>query len=108
MSKPGEERQMCCKEFEDLLLGIPGPAAEAVPARDVPHAFLMAVMVYSDELYNFDFCQLSFVEFLHGLGAIAFLRHESQPLEKSLDRLLVSLSHDQPAGLLTGLLRTLA
>merc|ERR1712056_53727 len=84
-----------------------GILSGAVTARDVPHAFLMAVMVYPDELYDSDFCQMSFAEFLHGLGAVAFLHHEPTPLREVLERLMGVLAQGQPAGLLTGLLRAL-
>merc|ERR1711920_293084 len=93
----GEERKMSCKEFDELLTST-GTLNSVVTARDVPQAFLMAVMVYVDELYDVDFCQMSFVEFLHGLSAIAFLQRDDCPFVTTLERLLAGLAEGQMAG----------
>lgn len=102
-SKPAEERLMCCKEFEAVLIGI-DCFNDAFPARDVRYVFSMGLQLYPDELYNLDFAQMTFLEFLHGIGAVAHLRREPGPLAERLGRLVVGLAAWSKVG---GLLKSL-
>lgn len=104
-AKPGEDPLMCCKEFESVLIS--GDVFnEAFLARDVPYAFLMGMQVYPDELFSLDFAQMNFLEFLHGLGAVAYLRRENGPLAARLSRLVSVLLQANGQGMM-GLLRGL-
>uniref|UniRef100_A0A7S2M1D5 EF-hand domain-containing protein n=1 Tax=Zooxanthella nutricula TaxID=1333877 RepID=A0A7S2M1D5_9DINO len=78
-AKPGETRMMCCREFEGVL-GTADAFNERFLARDVPYAFQLGLQLYQDELFDLDFAQMTFLEFLHGLGAAAHLRADAEPL----------------------------
>lgn len=75
-NRPGDEQKMSCREFSEVLAG-GNIFNEHFPVRDATYAFLLATPLRADELYNLDFCFMSYIEFLHGLGAAAFLQDEA-------------------------------
>jgi len=101
---PGGERQMSAKEFEDVLADA-GAFTESFPQREAMYAFAMGMQLYPDELFDVTSSKMSFLEFLHGLGAAAYLRRENVPLAATLEPLLKRVAGSR---LLTGMLRMLA
>jgi len=114
-NKPGEDPQMSNKEFEEVLIEL-SAFNDAFPARDSSYAFMLGVQLYHDEVFELDFAQMSFLEFLHGLGAAGYLRCGSMAtgwgrvpakrLASDLDQLLDGLLGPGKPSLL-GLLRGL-
>jgi len=102
-AKPGEEPWMCTAEFEEVLLGSDA-FNEAFPQRDAQWAFQLAMQAYPDELFDLRYSQMSFLEFLHGLGAAAFLRGGAAPLAARLEDVVRGLVGSQ---LFMGFLRVL-
>jgi len=86
-TKPGLEPQTSCKEFEEMLAEAE-VFNEAFPQREAPYAFLMGMQLYADELYSLDFATMAHLEFIHGLGAAAFLSLQEASLEEKLENIL--------------------
>eukprot|EP00930_Biecheleria_cincta_P042856 TRINITY_DN29493_c0_g1_i1.p1 TRINITY_DN29493_c0_g1~~TRINITY_DN29493_c0_g1_i1.p1 ORF type:complete len:1004 (-),score=210.82 TRINITY_DN29493_c0_g1_i1:50-3061(-) len=98
---PGAEKMMSAKEFEDLL-ATAGAFNDAFPQREAMHAFALGMQLYPDELFEVAALRMSFLEFLHGLGACVQLRREAGRLHERLEELLQGLA---ASGALAGFLR---
>lgn len=73
MTPPGLTPFMSLSEFQRLLEVVGAYDAE-FQQRKSAFAFRMGMMTQSEECYSSRFQEMSFVEFLHAIGAVVFLR----------------------------------
>jgi len=72
LTLPGKKPWMSLKEFEKLLDSAQ-LYSESFQPRKAPIAFRMGLQTQADEYFASRFQEMSFVEFLHALGAVVFL-----------------------------------
>jgi len=76
--QPGQPRSMSNFEFQELCDTI-GAYDGDFQQRHAAIAFRMGMMTQPDECYSSRFQEMTFLEFLYGLGAVVFLRGGYRP-----------------------------
>jgi len=102
-NKPGEEKTMTAKEWEDMLLAADA-FTDTFPPREAHYAFKMGLQLCPDELYDLNSTRMSFLEFITALSAVVYLRREAGPLSSRLRTFLETLTE---ANLLSGIFQDL-